>query len=108
MCSLGAGLVPHSARAPAGRAGAGRRERPSGGAPFFAFFKKKKYGKLIMLEKLDNYFHNAWFLTARGEVRNREQKTGVSLSNLLVQHKASFLMIVENCSLASARTLKGS
>lgn len=36
-----------------------------------------------MLEKSDNYFYNALFPTARGEVRKRENKDEVSLSNSL-------------------------
>lgn len=38
------------------------------------FFLLKNYSKSIVLEKLDNYFDSALFLTARGEVTRREKK----------------------------------
>ena len=38
------------------------------------FFLLKNYTKSIMWEKLDNYFYNALFLMARGEVRKGENK----------------------------------
>lgn len=38
------------------------------------FFLLKNYSKSIVLEKLDNYFDSALFLTARGEVTKRENK----------------------------------
>lgn len=49
--------------------------------PFLSF--TKNYSQSIMLEKLDSYFYSALFLTARGEVRKRENKDEVSLSSSL-------------------------